>query len=79
MHLEIFIHQDGAQFWSEVAELPGCFASGRTLSELHESLAEAVGLYLWDSPADVEPGELTVGASEIDVRPRPQPSQLPSP
>jgi predicted RNase H-like HicB family nuclease len=72
MHLTIFIHQDGAEFWSEIAELPGCFASGRTLSELHDALAEAVGLYLWDAPADVEPGALTVGAGEIDVWPRPQ-------
>jgi predicted RNase H-like HicB family nuclease len=74
MHLKIFIHQDGEEYWSEIAELPGCFASGRTLSELREALAEAVGLYLWGAPAEVEAGELTVGAGEIDVQPFRQPS-----
>jgi predicted RNase H-like HicB family nuclease len=74
MHLKIFIHQDGAEYWSEIAELPGCFASGRTLSELREAVAEAVGLCLWDAPAELESGELAVGAGEIDVRPRTQPS-----
>ncbi len=73
MHLKVFIHQDGAEYWSEIAELPGCFASGRTLSELREALAEAVGLYVWDTPAELEPGDLTVGAGEINVRPRTQP------
>jgi predicted RNase H-like HicB family nuclease len=72
MHLKVVVHQDGAEYWSEIVELPGCFASGRTLSELHDALAEAVGLYLWDGPAEVEPGELTVGAGEIDVSPCPQ-------
>ena len=69
MRLEIIIHQDGADYWSEVAQLPGCLASGRTLSELREALAEAVGLYLWDAPAEIEIEELTVGAGEIEVRP----------
>jgi predicted RNase H-like HicB family nuclease len=50
MRLKINIHHDGAEYWSEIAELPGCFASGRTMSELHEALAEAIGLYLWDEP-----------------------------
>ncbi|MGH2908732.1 MAG: type II toxin-antitoxin system HicB family antitoxin [Solirubrobacteraceae bacterium] len=70
MQLEILIHQDGAEYWSEIPELPGCFASGRTLSELREALAEAVGLYLWDVPAVLEPAELSVGTGAIDVRPR---------
>ncbi len=73
MRLEILIHRDGAEYWSEIAELPGCFASGRTLSELHEALAEAVGLYLWDEPAELAPAELTVGAGEIEVHPRTAP------
>ena len=68
MRLQIFIHQDGPEYWSEIAELPGCFASGRTLSELREALGEAVGLYLWDAPSEVESGELTVGPGEIEVR-----------
>jgi predicted RNase H-like HicB family nuclease len=69
MHLTVFIHQDGAEYWSEIAELPGCFASGRTLSELHEALAEAVGLYLWNVPGQIVSGELTPGPGEIDVQP----------
>ena len=30
-------HEEGA-YWAEVAELPGCFASGFSLDELHEAL-----------------------------------------
>jgi predicted RNase H-like HicB family nuclease len=41
------IHSEpGQQLWAEVAELPGCFASGRDLDELDEALAEAISLYL---------------------------------
>jgi predicted RNase H-like HicB family nuclease len=69
MHLEILIHQGDTNYWSEIPELPGCFASGPTLSELGDALAEAVGLYLWDGPAEIEPAELSVGWGEIDVRP----------
>jgi predicted RNase H-like HicB family nuclease len=68
MRLKVYIHHDGAEYWSEIAELPGCFASGRTLSELHEALGEAVGLYLWDEPAQVVPEALTVGPVDIAVR-----------
>jgi predicted RNase H-like HicB family nuclease len=73
MRLKVFIHHDGPEYWSEIAELPGCFASGRTLSELHEALGEAVGLYLWDEPAEIEPEELRVGAGDIAVRRVPRP------
>ena len=69
MRLTVVIHEDGAEYWSEIAELPGCFASGRTLSELSDVLREAVGLYLWDRPAEIAPTELSVGLSEITVRP----------
>ncbi len=73
MRFTILIHHDGPQYWSEIAELPGCFASGRTLTELRDALGEAVGLYLWDEPAEVTPTDLTVGTDEIDVqRPAPQ-------
>ena len=73
IRLKVFIHHDGAEYWSEIAELPGCFASGSTLSELHEALGEAVGLYLWDEPARVEPEALDVGHVEIAVRRTPRP------
>ena len=75
MRLKILVHQDGAEYWSEIPSLPGCFASGRTLSELREAVAEAVGLYLWDSAAGLAPGELPLGASEIDVTPGPSRDQ----
>jgi predicted RNase H-like HicB family nuclease len=68
MDLKVTIRQDGAEYWSEIAELPGCFASGRTLSGLHEALGEAVGLYLWDEPAEISPAELSLGSVEISVR-----------
>jgi predicted RNase H-like HicB family nuclease len=29
-----------------VLELPGCFASGAGMAELHQALTEAIGLYL---------------------------------
>jgi predicted RNase H-like HicB family nuclease len=71
MELTVVVHQERGSFWSEVTQLPGCFASGRTLDELGEALAEAVGLYLWDLPAELQ-GALTVaGESKIVVTPLP--------
>jgi predicted RNase H-like HicB family nuclease len=75
MRLTVIIHQDGAEYWSEISELPGCFASGRTLSELAEVLSEAVGLYLWDIPAEIGAAELPVGESVITARPAPSRAQ----
>jgi predicted RNase H-like HicB family nuclease len=40
--LTVVVHQEHPGYWSEVTELPGCFASGRTLEELREALQEAV-------------------------------------
>ncbi len=45
------IHTEQGGYWAEVQELPGCFASGETIEELQEALAEAMSLYL------SEPGE----------------------
>lgn len=67
MDLTVETHTGSNGFWSQVREYPGCFASGRTLSELHEALGEAVGLYLWDVPARIAEGELGVGESRIRV------------
>jgi len=50
MELTVAIHAEGGSYWSEVRELPGCFASGRTLEELADALEEAVGMCL-DDPA----------------------------
>ena len=60
MELTVIVHREREGFWSEVSELPGCFASGRTLGELREALGESVGLYLYDAPVvvvDELPGE----------------------
>ena len=67
MRFTVRVHHEGAEYWSEIAELPGCFASGRTLSELHEALGEAIGLYLWNEPVTVTTADLAVGAGQIEV------------
>ena len=45
MELTALVRFEGGSYWAEVKELPGCFASGGTLDELNEALAEAVSLY----------------------------------
>jgi predicted RNase H-like HicB family nuclease len=52
MELTVAVHSEGGSYWSEVRELPGCFASGRTLAELGEALEEAVAMCL-DDPTTV--------------------------
>jgi predicted RNase H-like HicB family nuclease len=69
MELTVIVHQERESFWSEISELPGCFASGRTLDELREAVAEAVGLYLWDAPIETPRVLLAVGESTIRVSP----------
>jgi predicted RNase H-like HicB family nuclease len=67
MELTVVVHRERKGFWSEVPELPGCFASGRTLDELREALGESIGLYLYDAPAEVV-GELPeLGTIRVDV------------
>ncbi len=72
----VIVHREDGVYWAEVAELPGCFASGDTLGELEDGLAEAVLLCRAPSPvpggsvgplrfdsdakADVSMGSLTV-------------------
>lgn len=69
MELTVTVHGEGGEFWSEVAELPGCFSTGRTLSELHGALAEGIGLCLWDAPAVLSVDELAVGELRVTARP----------
>lgn len=47
-------HEDDGSYWGEVVELPGCFASGFTMDELIEGLAEAISLVLMDDPGAVK-------------------------
>jgi len=42
--------EDDGWLWAEALDLPGCFASGRTLDELREALEEAIALYVTDDP-----------------------------
>ena len=69
MEVTVTVHREGGSLWSEVAELPGCFASGRTLEELREALAEAVGRYLWDLPGELRGEVSPTGESRVDVVP----------
>jgi predicted RNase H-like HicB family nuclease len=67
MELTVVVHHERESFWSEISELPGCFASGGTLEELREALGEAIGLYLWDIAAAPPDRLLVVGEQRIDV------------
>lgn len=69
MELTVTVHAEGDGYWSEVRELPGCFASARTVDELRAALSEAVGLYLWDEPVSLEGQIVRVGEVEITVEP----------
>lgn len=75
MRLTVFIREEGAGYWAEVSQLPGCFASGRTLTELRDALGEAIGLYLWDSAAQIVDTELRPGTAEVCVVSRPDSSR----
>ena len=76
------VHEEDGSYWAEVLDLPGCFASGRTLDELREALGEAlgeaIGLYLSDQTGRDEvdqpaaaiaasTGSLSVGEMRIRV------------
>lgn len=69
MDITVVVRQDEGSFWAEVSELPGCFASGRTLDELTEAVAEAAGLYLWDLPAELQGSLDGVGTHPAKVTP----------
>lgn len=73
MELTVAVHQDQGLLWSEVPELPGCFASGRTLSELEDAVAEAAGLYLWDAPGELRGALCIGGQARVQLLPRPVP------
>ena len=40
------VHEEADHLWAEVAELPGCFATGADAVELDEALTEAIAMYL---------------------------------
>jgi predicted RNase H-like HicB family nuclease len=49
--LQAQVHCEDGMYWAEVPSHPGLFASGETLDELTEALAEAWILYTEDSVA----------------------------
>lgn len=66
MELTARVHNEDSSYWAEVTELPGCFASGDTLDELKEALAESVRLYLADRGPAAAP-DAEVGALKLIV------------
>jgi predicted RNase H-like HicB family nuclease len=67
VELTVRVQKDATGYWSEVKELPGCFATGGTLEELREALGEAVGLYLCDEPMQLSGEALGVGEVTVSV------------
>jgi predicted RNase H-like HicB family nuclease len=67
MDLTIEIREEGPGYWSQIRELPGCFASGGTLEELRAGLGEAIGLYLFDRPISLGEQALAVGVARLEV------------
>ena len=53
VEIEAQIHLEEGMYWAEVPAHPGLFASGETLDELAEALAEAWFLYHEDSHTEV--------------------------
>ncbi len=65
MELNARVHSENGSYWAEVAELPGCFASGVTLDELAEALRESIRMYLSDAgdpAANIRLDELKLSA-----------------
>jgi predicted RNase H-like HicB family nuclease len=62
------VHHEDGMYWAEVDELPGCFASGETLDELGEALAEAISLYQADDDESTTPPPVSGGGSVKGLR-----------
>jgi len=57
VQFHVTIHQeDDGSYWSEVDELPGCFASGFSLDEIQEATVDAMQLWL---PDGIQLGKVT--------------------
>jgi predicted RNase H-like HicB family nuclease len=67
MDLTARIRLEDGSYWADVAELPGCFASGDTLDELLDSLKEGVALCLGDEGGQSRP--LRVASATLTDRP----------
>jgi predicted RNase H-like HicB family nuclease len=60
--------EEGA-YWAEVAELPGCFASGIDLDELNEALIESIQAYLAEDENGVNAPPVSLSALRMVVSP----------
>jgi predicted RNase H-like HicB family nuclease len=67
MDLTARIHREDGSYWADVAELPGCFASGDTLDELLDSLKEGVALCFGDEAE--KSGPLRVASATLTDQP----------
>jgi predicted RNase H-like HicB family nuclease len=67
MEITVVVHQERDGFWSEVEGLPGCFASGRTLTELGEALAESICLYMDEDRVVLPDSPLSVGTLALNL------------
>lgn len=63
VEFNVEVREEDAAYWAEVTALRGCFASGATLDELNDALAEAIGMYLDDGE-----GTPTAHAEEVRIR-----------
>ena len=52
-HAVVHEEEDGS-YWTEIKELPGCFASGFSLDELRDATFEAIQMWL---PEGIELGD----------------------
>jgi predicted RNase H-like HicB family nuclease len=63
------VHDEDGSYWAEVLDLPGCFASGDSLDELREALAESISLYLADEAStDIASPAATRALSIDEIR-----------
>jgi predicted RNase H-like HicB family nuclease len=67
VELTVLVQRDATGYWSQVKELPGCFASAGTLEELREAVGEAIGLYLNDEPLELGDVQMAVGEVMVDI------------
>lgn len=61
--LTVKIRFEDGTIWATVEDMPGVFATGDTIGELHESLREAIALYL--APEGEEPAEIELHDLEL--------------
>ena len=65
----VVVHKDDdGSFWGEVEELPGCFASGRTLDELEIDVKGAIEQHVAALRELGEPVPELVEATDLDER-----------